>query len=207
MKKVDIRVIKTKKAIENAFIEILGEKSFTKITIEEICKKANVNRMSFYNHYDDKYDLLNDIMNNIKETLIGKFIEEVGADFTEEKVVSVLMETSEKIIDLGSKYKNYISMLISDGDNSLAQYIIYKSLEESTLELLTKLREKYNLDKEPLPLMASFITGGGTSMILNWFENREKYSRDEMIYFLNEFINASLLVLHKISEKNSKKAQ
>lgn len=205
MKKVDIRVIKTKKAIENAFIEILSEKSFSKITIEEICKKANVNRMSFYNHYDDKYDLLNDIMKNIKETLIGKFLAEVGAEFTEEKVISVLMETAEKIIDLGTEFKNHIYMLVNDTDNSLAQYIIYKSLETSTLELLEKLRDKYNLDRKPLPLMASFITGGGTSMIINWLHNNENYSREDLIYFLKEFINASLLVLHKLSEKNSEK--
>ena len=64
MADTDIRVIRTKKAIESAFIEILSEKSFSKITIEEICKKANINRMSFYNHYEDKYDLLNVIINS-----------------------------------------------------------------------------------------------------------------------------------------------
>ena len=168
------RVIKTKKAIENAFIDILSEKSFTKITIEEICTKANVNRMSFYNHYEDKYDILNVVINNVKETLIGKFLHDVGEDFTEEKVVNVLMETTEKIIDLGTKYKNFIYMLINDDDNSLAQYIIYNSLETSTLGLLRKLKDIYNLDDHLLPLMASYITGGGTSMIIHWIKNRDK---------------------------------
>ena len=112
MNKIDVRVVKTKKAIETAFIEILSEKSFTKITIEEICNKAGVNRMSFYNHYEDKYDLLNVVINNVKETLIGKFLTEVGSDMSEEKVISVLMETTEKIVDLGTKYKNFIYMLI-----------------------------------------------------------------------------------------------
>lgn len=202
MKKVDVRVIKTKKAIENAFIDILSEKSFTKITIEEICTKANVNRMSFYNHYEDKYDLLNVVINNVKETLIGKFLHDVGEDFTEEKVVNVLMETTEKIIDLGTKYKNFIYMLINDEDNSLAQYIIYNSLETSTLSLLRKLKDIYNLDDHLLPLMASYITGGGTSMIIHWIKNRDKYTKDDLTNLMKDFVEGAILILHKIRDNS-----
>ncbi|MBO4667969.1 MAG: TetR/AcrR family transcriptional regulator [Bacilli bacterium] len=201
MGKVDIRIIRTKKAIESAFIEILSEKSFTKITIEEICRKANVNRMSFYNHYEDKYDLLNVIITNVKETLIGKFLAEVGTEFTEEKVISVLMETTEKLVDLGTKYKNSIYMLINDEDNSLAQYIIYKSLESSTLDLLYKLKDTYNLDSHLLPLMASYLTGGGTSMILSWIRNKGNYTKDDLTSLMKDFIESAILILHKIRDK------
>ena len=203
MKKVDVRVIKTKKAIESAFIEILSEKSFTKITIEEICNKANVNRMSFYNHYEDKYDLLNVIINNVKEALIGKFLHEVGDDISEEKVVSVLLETTEKIMELGTKYKNFIYMLINDEDNSLAQYIIYKSLENSTLSLLKRLKNVYNLDDHVLPLMASYITGGGTSMILHWIQNKDSYSKNDLTSLMKDFVESAILILHKIRDNNA----
>ena len=201
MAKTDIRVIKTKKAIETAFIEILSEKSFTKITIEEICKKANVNRMSFYNHYEDKYDLLNVVITNVKETLIGKFIKEVGEEFTEEKVISVLMETTDNVVEFGTKYKNFIYMLINDEDNSLAQYIIYKSLESSTLDLLKKLRDSYNLDDHVLPLMASYLTGGGTSMILSWIQNKENYTKDDLTNLMRDFVESAILILHKFRDK------
>lgn len=201
MAKTDIRIIRTKKAIENAFIEILSEKSFTKITIEEICKKANVNRMSFYNHYEDKYDLLNVIITNVKETLIGKFLAEVGTEFTEERVINILMETTENIIDFGTKNINFIYMLFSDEDNSLAQYIIYNSLESSTLELLKKLKDFYNLDDNKLPLMASYLTGGGTNMIINWIRNRDKYNKEDLISLMKELIESAILILHKIRDK------
>ena len=202
MAKTDIRVIRTKKAIESAFIEILSEKSFSKITIEEICKKANVNRMSFYNHYEDKYDLLNVIINNVKETLIGKFLAEVGADFTEEKVVSVLLETTEQIIDYGTKYTNFIYLLINEEDNSLAQYIIFKSLESSTLDLLIKLKDYYNLDDHLLPLLASYITGGGTSMVLSWIKNKENYTRNDLTNLMKDLIESAIIILHKIRDNN-----
>ena len=203
MAKIDIRIIRTKRAIETAFIEILSEKSFSKITIEEICKKANVNRMSFYNHYEDKYDLLNVVINNVKEALIGKFLAEVGAEFTEEKVMSVLLETTEHIIDYGTKYTNFIYLLINEEDNSLAQYIIYKSLESSTLDLLVKLKDEYHLSDHLLPLIASYITGGGTSMILNWIKNKDTYTRDDLITLLKDLLESALLILHKFRDENN----
>ena len=203
MAKTDIRVIRTKKSIENAFIDILNEKSFSKITIEEICKKANVNRMSFYNHYEDKYDLLNVVINNVKETLVGKFLAEVGTEFTEEKVMSVLMETTEHIVDFGTKYTNFIYLLINEDDNSLAQYIIIKSLESSTLELLQKLKDYYNLDDHLLPLMASYITGGGTNLILSWIKNKENYTRNDLTNLMRDLLESALLILHKIRDEKA----
>lgn len=55
----DRRIIKTRKEIINAFNTLLNEKSFSKITIAELAKKANINRGTFYLHYLDKYDLIN----------------------------------------------------------------------------------------------------------------------------------------------------
>lgn len=54
----DRRIIKTRKEIINAFNTLLNEKSFSKITIAELAKKANINRGTFYLHYLDKYDLI-----------------------------------------------------------------------------------------------------------------------------------------------------
>ncbi len=54
----DKRVLKTKKAIRSAFITLLTEKSFSEITIQDIADKAQISRSTFYDHYDDKYLLL-----------------------------------------------------------------------------------------------------------------------------------------------------
>ena len=56
--KNDIRTIKTKAAIKQAFQTLMKDNSFDKLTIQKICDEANVNRVTFYNHYQDKYDLL-----------------------------------------------------------------------------------------------------------------------------------------------------
>ena len=46
--------------MNKAFISLLEEKSFEYITVSEICKKAGVNRSTFYLHYENTVDLLNE---------------------------------------------------------------------------------------------------------------------------------------------------
>ena len=58
MNKNDLRVIKTRREIENAMIVLLQQKSFEKITVQNILDVALVNRSTFYQHYADKYALL-----------------------------------------------------------------------------------------------------------------------------------------------------
>ncbi|MCP3797234.1 TetR/AcrR family transcriptional regulator [Paenibacillus sp. CH40] len=54
----DIRIYKTKIAIERALIELLQQHHFKDITIKKICDQALIGRSTFYSHYLDKYDLL-----------------------------------------------------------------------------------------------------------------------------------------------------
>ncbi|WP_337099169.1 TetR/AcrR family transcriptional regulator [Paenibacillus sp. YIM B09110] len=55
---MDRRVLKTRKAIIDALVELLGERDLDQITINDIADRANVNRGTVYLHYTDKYDLL-----------------------------------------------------------------------------------------------------------------------------------------------------
>jgi AcrR family transcriptional regulator len=57
--KNDRRIAKTKEAIFQSFITLVAEKDFESITINDIADRANVNRGTVYFHYRDKYDLLN----------------------------------------------------------------------------------------------------------------------------------------------------
>ncbi len=49
----------TKMALANSLKTLMQEKSFHKISINDICNGCNMNRKSFYYHFKDKYDLLN----------------------------------------------------------------------------------------------------------------------------------------------------
>lgn len=54
----DIRILKTRLAIERAMSDLLMEKSFDHITTTELVKRAGISRSSFYTHYQDKYEMI-----------------------------------------------------------------------------------------------------------------------------------------------------
>lgn len=66
-KKEDLRVIKTRQSIKNVFFELLEEKPFEKITVSDITGRAMINRATFYLHYKDKFDLMEQIENETLE--------------------------------------------------------------------------------------------------------------------------------------------
>ncbi|MFT9086216.1 TetR/AcrR family transcriptional regulator, partial [Liquorilactobacillus sp.] len=57
----DKRKQKTRKNIETTFIEILEKRKVNTITVAEIVRKSNISRSTFYLHYDDIYDLYDEV--------------------------------------------------------------------------------------------------------------------------------------------------
>lgn len=70
MAKVDRRILKTQESMKKAVIELMTEKNFDDITIQDIADRANINRGTIYLHYQDKFDLL--------DKLIEAHIHELG---------------------------------------------------------------------------------------------------------------------------------
>lgn len=62
VKGVDPRVKRTRQLIQNAFMELMLEKGFPSISIQDIAERATVNRATFYAHFEDKYDLMDSIV-------------------------------------------------------------------------------------------------------------------------------------------------
>ena len=60
--KEDLRVVKTKSAIENAFIELVEMKGYENVKIIDIARKANVNRNTIYLHYETKEGIIESII-------------------------------------------------------------------------------------------------------------------------------------------------
>jgi AcrR family transcriptional regulator len=64
---VDRRVQKTRKLLQDALIELVTEKGYESVTIQEILDKANVGRSTFYAHFQDKEQLLHSILDRLDE--------------------------------------------------------------------------------------------------------------------------------------------
>ncbi len=69
-RKQDRRTRYTRQTIKDTFLELLKQKSFTKITVTEICKNAEINRGTFYLHYYDIHDVLSDIFNDMTQDML-----------------------------------------------------------------------------------------------------------------------------------------
>ena len=66
---LDRRVQKTRKLLQEALIELVAEKGYEALTIQEILDQANVGRSTFYTHFQDKDQLLNSILARLDELL------------------------------------------------------------------------------------------------------------------------------------------
>lgn len=60
----DLRVVKTKRAIKQAFLEMLKHKELNRITVTELAKIAEINKGTFYLHYSDIYELYDEVLTN-----------------------------------------------------------------------------------------------------------------------------------------------
>lgn len=73
----DLRVRRTKEQITKALVELINERGFRKVTVTAIIDRAGINRSTFYAHYLDKYDLLDQIQVDVLERVrqvIGGYI-------------------------------------------------------------------------------------------------------------------------------------
>ena len=65
----DRRIVRSKRALKTALIELMEERGFESFTVNDLCVRADLNRGTFYNHFSDKYDLLlsleEDIIRNL----------------------------------------------------------------------------------------------------------------------------------------------
>ena len=70
---LDKRIIKTQSSIKYALLNLLIHKELSHITVSDIVKAAGISRVSFYNHYDNKEDLINETMDEIVEDFVNAY--------------------------------------------------------------------------------------------------------------------------------------
>lgn len=176
--KNDLRVIKTKKNLYEALITLMKEKTFEEIKVADICKKALINRSTFYTHYQDKYELLYELINNLKEEL------KKGIEFKEANLDS--REYFFKLINLFlnhlEKYQDIYADILLKNRNSLIMDILLRVIHDDILEQITKDKFKVNVPKE---IISKFYLGGLVYLIFEWLTNSNKYTKDDILSYLN----------------------
>ena len=77
MKKKDLRFIKNEKLIIDSFLSLADEYPFSEIHTKDICSEAMISRNTFYAHYEDKYQLMEQIYRNVEKNMLAGLTPEI----------------------------------------------------------------------------------------------------------------------------------
>ncbi|MBE2222149.1 MAG: TetR/AcrR family transcriptional regulator [Anaerolineae bacterium] len=84
--KVDLRILRTRKMLVQAFMDLLREKDLQAITVSDIAERAMVNRATFYAHFTDKYDLFAYMVQVRFETAVCEGLSSTTGEFNLENL-------------------------------------------------------------------------------------------------------------------------
>ncbi|MGW8043230.1 TetR/AcrR family transcriptional regulator C-terminal domain-containing protein [Staphylococcus shinii] len=184
----DRRVRKTKKAIKQAFIKLLAEKELERITIQDITTLADINRGTFYLHYEDKYILLSDL----EDEFIDDLAEEIGTFklvLQGSNLEDFAKIFSEKIL------KNIILHIQKDIDFYLLIFKLDRKshLEDKISELIyvnmaKNINNKTKISSIPLDYFHSYVSGATISFIKHWVQDKNRMDPDVVVDYLFKII-------------------
>ena len=172
VKTVDRRVIRTKKAIREAFAKLLTEKDINDITISDIAELADINRKTFYNYYDGIYQVVDEIENEI----IGRFDAVLGeVDFRRDmENPYIIFEKLAAVINMDMDF--YVQLLQMRGSQSLVTKIV-EMLKQKTKALLI---EQVNFDEQKVDIMLNYAFSGMIAVYQNWLSTDRRQSIEEI---------------------------
>ena len=96
--RLDRKTRYTRMALQDSLLELMQEKPMNKITIKELCERADINRTTFYAHYTDQYDLLRSIE---EETLswAKEAIAAIASQTDKDETLKMLEEICQYLVD------------------------------------------------------------------------------------------------------------
>lgn len=176
----DDMIEKTKEKIQKSFLQLLKEKNFMKVSVQDITTVANINRGTFYLHYQDKYDLLNQMEKSLLNGL------EIHLKCLKPDILLVKAEKG-KISMHAVEVFRYIQMNAERfqlflGKNN--QFGFHKRLKQFFVNHFAENMIKNEIFFKGLTVpqnyLSSFATSAFLGLIEQWFDNDLAESPSEM---------------------------
>lgn len=180
--KPDRRILKTKKAIYEALVELMQKKKLNSITVTELSAAANINRKTFYTYYSTVNDVLdegiNELISSLKDLMYA-----MSEDYNmlSPQTLFAFLNTIMSDADIAR------ALFASDNGNMLFNRL-QKALQETLLKELIDNDIKMNVPPEQYPLISSFVAGGMISVYYEWITNPNQTSLDDMARTLTTLI-------------------
>ena len=175
--------MKTKRAIKETFLDLMYEKGFEAITIQQILDGALINRSTFYAHYRDKYDLREKIENELIDGLANCAKNHAPAIRGEADIDSVAIKSYlDAMLEYLVTNRELVSYLLSpDGDPAFALKIGRRTHEvwsENTLLEHLTLPENY---------VFAGLSGMVSSILTEWARSGFRDEKEKVIEVLLSF--------------------
>ena len=161
---------KTRNLIKKTFAELMNEKKeLSKITVTELVKRAEITRSTFYTHYDDIYEVVNDYQLETIELLVN-----------DDKILTSVKDIYsyfDEIFDCLKKNEDiYKMLLVSNGS-----LIFLDHLKKLAGEKIYYALQNIFKNNEYLELDVDFYMNGVISELVKYFRDQSDYSSDELL--------------------------
>ncbi len=167
----DARVVQTRKALREALLALLGEKSLEEITIREIAALAGINYTTFFRHHTSKEELLSDIASAEIQSLFDLTLPALGATDTHSGALALCTYVAE--------HRALWRQLLTGGAAA--------RLRETFIELTRAFAAEHGSDHDWLPPEVGVILGAsGTIELLTWWLQQDRPISVEQLATIHE---------------------
>lgn len=187
-KKLDLRILKTHKALCDTFMTLICEKKFEDITVNELCDRALVRRATFYKHFADKYDFFAFFVRKIQEDLTLKVTHsKTNCDLDPTTYFLSLFVESVKYL---GENRTLVKNIVTSTTFSSLLDILSDEIYRNVVIHLKVTEEKGITMPAPISLLSSFYTGGIIYTLRHWVTAQEQVPEEKLIESFGEILKA-----------------
>lgn len=181
-KKEDLRIIKTKKNLYEGLLKIMEYKSFEEIKVSEICKISLTNRSTFYDHFNDKYELLSSLIKDLEKELVQKLEENNNITTAKEYYMKMI----ELLFDHISENISIYASILKNNNNSISYDMFHNTLLEDVKKHIED-NNRYH-GNIPIEIITIFYVSAVINVCFNYIKDPLKYTKEDILLYLNELL-------------------
>ena len=190
LNKNESKYFSTAEKMDAALMEILKTKSFEYITVSEICKKAGVNRSTFYLHYENTKDLLEETIRNMTDDFISYFVPDrkvLPINFEESQKDKLIFISEEYIMPYLSYFKENRKIFLTVFENGklFGFEEIYEKLFDN---IFNPILNVFKYPESERKYVMAFYLNGINSIIMEWIKEDCAKPEKEVVKIINDCI-------------------
>jgi AcrR family transcriptional regulator len=175
-RKDDRRIQRTRKLLRESMLQLILERGYDDVSIQDVTDKANLGRATFYLHYREKDDLLADVMRLQFEEFVS-----VAPPIISPKTKSVDPKRVQQLFDFAeSRYDLFRIMSVGKGSMVASRYL-RQAVRDSYKREIDRLQEMYGIVPTiSREFIENYYAGALISLIFWWLDNDMPFTSEEM---------------------------